>query len=100
MAAEFGGDSKRIREASTQEVASALDTNPVRPNSAEQITFENWALVLGLMPDLGRWPGRDKKKMVKIIRAQAGPDEMRYLRLTQEHPRLRDAILRLNASPE
>jgi hypothetical protein len=100
MAEEFGGDSKRIREASTQEVASALATNPVRPNSAEQRTFENWALVLGLMPDLRRWPDRDKKEMVKIIRAQAGPDEMRYLRLTQEHPRLRDAILRLNASPE
>jgi hypothetical protein len=52
--------------------------------------LENWSLVLALMPNLRAGRRKRSKMRSKIIRAQAGPNEMRYLRLTQQHPRLRE----------
>ena len=59
--------------------------------------FDNWSLVLGLIPDLSRWSPQEKQDVAKIIRAQASANEMRYLRLTQEAPRLRAELLRLGS---
>jgi len=100
MARQFGGDSQRIRSASVAEVSRALDINLPRWNSAESRVFENWSLVLALIPNLSRWTPKEKQDAARIIRAQAGPNEMRYLRLTQQHPRLRDEILRLGSKGE
>ncbi len=97
MAREFGGDSARIRRASVAEVNRALGVKLSRWSSAEQQAFENWALVLALIPNLSRWSPQEKQNAARIIRAQAGPHEMRYLRLTQQHPRLREELLRLGA---
>jgi hypothetical protein len=97
MAREFGGDSQRIRRASGAAVSRALNVNSSRWNPAERHAFENWSLVLALIPNLSRWTAREKQDAVGIIRAQAGSDEMRYLRLTQRHPRLREEILRLGS---
>jgi len=97
MAREFGGDSARIRKASMAEVSRALNVDLSRWNSAERQAFENWSLVLALIPNLRRWSPKEKQDAVKIMRAQAGPNEMRYLRLSQQHPRLRHEILRLGS---
>jgi hypothetical protein len=97
MAGEFGGDSARIRRASAAEVSRALDVSLSRWSSAERQALENWSLVLALIPNLRRWSGKQKQGLAKIIRAQAGSDELRYLRLTQQHPRLRQEILRLGS---
>jgi len=95
MAREFGGDSTRIRHASVAEVSRALDVSLSRWGSAERQAFENWSMVLALIPNLRRWSAKQKQDVIRIIRAQAGSDELRYLRLTQQHPRLRQEILRL-----
>jgi len=97
MAREFGGESARIRRASVDEVSRALKIDLSRWNPAERQTFENWSLVLGLIPNLRRWSAQEKQDAGKIILAQAGPNEMRYLRLTQLHPRLREELLRLGS---
>ncbi len=98
MAREFDGNSQRIREASVAEVSRALGVNLSRWNPAERLAFENWSLVLALIPDLRRWSPQEKHDAAQMIRAQAGSDEMRYLRLTQRHPRLRAELLRLGSS--
>ena len=97
MARKFSGDSARIRRASVAEVSRALEVSLSRWNSAERQAFENWSLVLVLIRDLRRWSAREKQDLIKIIRAQAGTSEMRYLRLTQQHPRLREELLRLGS---
>jgi hypothetical protein len=97
MAREFDGDSARFRQASVAEVRRTLSVNPSRWTSAEQQAFENWSLVLALIPNLSRWSPQEKNDAVEIIRAQAGPNEMLYLRLTQQHPRLREELLRLGS---
>jgi hypothetical protein len=98
MAREFNGDSTLIRQASVAEVSRVFGVNPSRWTPAEQQSFENWSLVLALIPNLSRWSPEEKNDAVEIIRAQAGPNEMRYLRLTQQHPRLRKELLRLGSS--
>jgi len=97
MAREFGGDSERIRRASVAAVSRALGVSLLRWNLAERQAFGNWSLVLALIPDLGRWTPKEKLDVVEIVRAQASANEMRYLRLTQEHPRLRHELLRLGS---
>ena len=95
MAREFDGDSQRIRRASVTKVSRALGVNLSRWSLGERHAFENWSLVLALIPDLSHWSSPQKRDTAKIIRAQAGRDEMRYLHLTQKHPRLRGELLRL-----
>ncbi len=97
MAREFAGDSQRVRSTSMAAVSRALEVNMVRWSAAEREAFENWSLVLALIPRLSEWRLSEKKDMLKIIRAQAGGNEMSYLRLTREHMRLRDELLRLGS---
>lgn len=98
MAREFDGDSARIREASVAAVSGALGVELSRWNPAEHLVFENWSLVLALIPGLGRWSPQEKHDIAQIICAQVASNEMRYLRLTQRHPRLRAELLRLGSS--
>jgi len=97
MAREFGGNAAQIGAGSVKEVARALGINPDRWTSPERSSLENWSLVLTLIPDLERWSRQEKRQMIQIIRAQSASNEMRYLRLTQRHPRLREALLRLGS---
>jgi len=97
MAREFGGDCERMRQASVTEVSRALGVSLSSWSPAERQFFENWALVLALMPDLRGWPRKERADAVKIVRAQAGGNEMRYLRLTQRQVRLRHELLRLGS---
>jgi hypothetical protein len=97
MAKEFNGDSQKIRRASTVAVTRALDIKPEGWAFVHQQALENWSLVLALVPGLTRWSRDEKQQLVKIIRAKSGLNEMRYLRHTQHHPRLRDELLRLGS---
>src|SRR5580693_2402827 len=98
MAREFDGDSMRLHEASVDAVSSALGVELSDWNPAECQAFENWSLVLALISDLSRWMPQEKHDVAQMIRAQAAPNEMRYLRLTQQHRRLRAELLRLGSS--
>jgi hypothetical protein len=97
MAREFEGDSVRIRRASVEGVKRALNIDLSRWTSQERQAFENWSLVLAMIPNLGSWSRQEKQDVVRIIRAQAGTNEMHYLRLTQKHTRLREELLRLGS---
>src|SRR5580692_7600211 len=81
MARDFGGDSQRLRRATVAKVSHALKIDSSRWSLAERQALENWSLVLALMPNLPRWTPQEKQDAVRIIRAQAGRNEMRYLRL-------------------
>ncbi len=98
MQREFGGDSRRIRDASVEEVARALKLNYSGWRAGERRSLENWSLVLAMIPKLASWSAEEKRRMIAIIQSQSGPDEMKYLRLTQRHARLREELLRLGSS--
>src|SRR5580692_6483833 len=73
MAREFDGVSVRIREASVDAVSRALGVELSDWNPAERLAFENWSLVLALVPGLRRWRPQEKYDVAHMIRAQAAP---------------------------
>jgi len=97
MARRFGGDAQRIQRVSSERVARALEVSTRRWRGADREAFENWALVLDLIPDLAAWSRKEKEALVGILRAKAGRDEASYLRLLRRHVRLRAALLRLGS---
>ncbi len=94
IAARYRGDAERARRASVKQVESALGMSAARWNEDERRSFENLSLVLALIPNLSRWTEDEKRAVASIVRAKAGADESRYLRLLQKHQRLRRAIQR------
>jgi hypothetical protein len=99
MAREFNGRASEIRHASVEEVTRALQLKASNWNPLERRCLENWSLVLALIPDLADWSAKEKQALAKIIQSQSAANEMRYLRLTQRHSRLREALLRLGSMP-
>lgn len=98
MASRFGSDARRIRRASGTRVARALGVRITAWNEAESRAFEDFALVLDMIPDLASWTKDEKRDVVRIVRAKAvGADESRYLRLLQHHAKLREAIVKIGS---
>ena len=63
----------------------------------ELSALSDFALVLGLIPDLNRWNESERQALVRIIQAKASADETRYLKLMQEHARLRREMIKLGS---
>jgi hypothetical protein len=97
MASSFGGDALKMRRASAASVGRALGLKASGWKEAERRAFENLALVLSLIPNLSRWTKDEKQAVTRIIRAKAGAQESRYLRLLQKHEKLRKEIIRLGS---
>jgi len=97
MAQEFGGDADLVREHSRRTLERILDVKTSSLSPLERVAFDNFALVLSLVPDLDSWTNEEKNGLLRIIRAKSRPDEMLYLHLTQQHKRLRQALLQLGS---
>jgi hypothetical protein len=78
-------------------VSRKLGIRPERWSPLERKAFSDLALVLDLIPGLGRWPAEEKRHVVAVCRAKAGRDEAMYLRLLQEDRRLGKALRRLGS---
>lgn len=97
-AREFGGDAQKIRAASLAAVTRALGIQQEKFNDEELRALSNFALPLALIPDLARWTSDERRDLVRVLRAKAGPDEKTYLRLLRRHARLRRAIIALGTN--
>ena len=97
MAKRHRGDAHRARVSAERHVAEGLGLRPDRLAPGERKAFEEFAPVLDLIPDLGRWSRGEREGIVRILRAKAGRSERRYLRLLQGHRRLRAALIRLGS---
>jgi hypothetical protein len=97
MARDVGGDSQRMRQASSKWLARNLAAKPTSQEALEKAAFENFAMVLSLVPGLGLWSRREKRALLQVIQAKPAANEMRYLRLTQMHSRLRETLLKLGS---
>ncbi len=97
MAKEFQGDSNRMRKESARAVARILNVDASSWASSERASFENFAMVLALVPGLRDWKREEKEALLQIIRSKNKANEMLYLHLTQRHDRLREALLKLGS---
>jgi hypothetical protein len=89
---QFGGDERRLRQLLVTSVAHALGVKPANLSAKEDRVFSDLALVLALIPDLSCWSKEEKTAIRQIVRAKAGRDESRYVRLLQSHQKLRDGL--------
>jgi hypothetical protein len=97
MAREHGGHAGRAREASRRRVANLLGLRPDRLPPGDRRALDEFALVLGLIPDLSRWSSAERESVTEIIRAKAGRSERQYLALLRRHRRLRKAMILLGS---
>jgi hypothetical protein len=95
--AKSGGNADAFRAACTQRLASALNLSPGELTSDERYAFSNFALALNSAADLRTWTAAEKSKLLHIVRAKMADEEWDYLRLMREHPRLRQALIRLGS---
>jgi hypothetical protein len=97
MAARFRGEAEKICSYSVRTTKRAIGFSIRGWNELQLKALNDLALVLALIPDLERWPRPEKQSVVDIIRAKASGDEARYLRLMQQHARLRNEIIKLGS---
>jgi uncharacterized protein YceH (UPF0502 family) len=99
MAHQFAGDIQLFRKTAAKNLARLLDASVPATGTGSSLSFENFAMVLSLIPELASWSASEKGSLVEILRAKQGRDEMRYLHLLHGHEKLRAAVLRLGSSP-
>ncbi|HEX8846778.1 MAG TPA: hypothetical protein VF791_19200 [Pyrinomonadaceae bacterium] len=97
MAKEFEGDAVTMGQRAVESVSRSLGVRTKGWKDVELRAFENLALVLTLIPDLARWTKDEKRDVMRIIRAKAGANESRYVRLLQRHSRLRDEVIKIGS---
>ena len=98
MAREFGGDLHGFRTVAVTSLAKVLGVVAPDHDRHDRVAFENFAMMLSLIPYLRSWSDDEKKSLLQIIRAKSARDEMQYLRRLRTHERLRKEILRLGSS--
>lgn len=97
MARKFDGDAPRMKADCGRRVARVLGIDVSSWTALEKISLENLAVALALVGDCSSWTRDEKDGLVRIIRAKAARDETKFLHLTQQHGRLREALLTIGS---
>ncbi len=97
MGQRVDGDVQRFRDTCATGLARLLAAQVPAKTSNTRVSFENFAIVLSLIPDLRSWSSAEKQHLLEIIGAHCERDEMRYLHLLQGHTRLRESMLKLGS---
>jgi hypothetical protein len=95
MARDFNSNPEEIREYSLQFIRRTLKIKTDLWADSEREALQNLSLSLALIPEIEKWSSAEKEITVRIIRAKGGGDEASYLKLMQQHTRLRNALIRL-----
>jgi hypothetical protein len=97
MAERFKGDAGRMRSETVKDLTRTLGLSLNLWQEFEISALSAFAVTLSLVEDLQRWSQNEKDGLVRIIRAKAATEESRYLKLMQQHPRLRSAMIKLGS---
>jgi hypothetical protein len=95
MAERFRGDADSMRQETVAKISKTLEIRAGELKTTAQTALSDFAVALSLVDNLSSW-SRDERHLLKeIITAKAGPAESRYLKLMQQHGRLRKAIINI-----
>jgi hypothetical protein len=94
LAAQSTGARAEAGKRLVRQVSKALGLSTRDWSRGERQALRDLAPVLAQIPDLARWRGAERSRLVDIIRAKGGASERRYAQLTAGHLRLRRALAR------
>ena len=97
MAKRHGGDGEQFRKRSLRALSQVLEIDPNDWSVIANKVLSDFSVVLALIPDLQRWTSDEKNLLVKIVKAKSSGAESRYLKLMQQHWRLRRELIRLGS---
>jgi hypothetical protein len=98
MGAGFGGNIEKFKQAASGNLQRLLRAPmPGHKGQSFDRAFYDFAMIAALIPELASWTVDEKRRLLQIILAKAGSNEMRYLHLLQQHTRLREVLLRLGS---
>jgi hypothetical protein len=95
MAKDFGGVATKVRQHAIRTLARALGID-ARLQRSE--TFADFAVALLVVRDLKQWSVEEKDLLGRIIKAKCSASEASYLRLMQQHDRLRETLIELGSN--
>jgi hypothetical protein len=95
IAREFSGSPDRFRAATEKLIRSALGKDIGLRKYPQAL--KNLAPALMLIPDLTHWSDEDKHLLARIVEAKTRRSESLYLKLMQQHKRLRAAMIGLGS---
>jgi len=93
----FAGDRVRAQRLGGRRLAKILGAKDYASwDTGKKTAMEQLAPVFGMIPDLDRWPARDRRSLLAAIRARGTDDDMAYARSVAANRRLRKSIGTLN----
>jgi hypothetical protein len=93
LSERFGYDRRKAERTCAREAAELLGVRSVRSFSpGERLAWRRWSPLILILPGIKRWPRKDQKALVAVVRAKGGRRESDYLLRFDRHPRLRRAI--------
>ena len=96
VARDFNGDREAMDQWARSRIRHALPVGDTRSwPTDERLAFGRLSPLVALIPDLGRWPQRDKRSLVGRMRAKGGPRERDYVRKLGRHLRFQHALAEL-----
>ena len=97
MAARYEGEVARFTVDAVRRLSHAPGMDEASSAPSAGSALKDFAIVISLVEDFSNWSDSEKRDLAKIIRAKASGDESRYLKLMQNHARLRTAMLKLGS---
>ena len=100
LAERFGAERERGIRASASEAAAVLGvTSFAGWSEGERLAWERWGPLVLALDGVERWPAADRRALARVVRAKGGRRESDFVRLFDDHRRLRAAMVRLAVSP-
>jgi hypothetical protein len=96
MAAKYRNNAEGFRRAAVEKLMRASGNRVEDWRKAELPALSDFAVALSL-EDLNAWSGVEKQALIQVIQAKATAAEGRYLKLMQNHARLRAALIKLGS---
>lgn len=97
LADRFGADREKGIKICSKEAARMLGMRSMgRFSAGEKLAWERWSPLIMSIRGVQDWRPSDKRALIQVVRAKGGQRESRFVRLFDNHRRLRKAILKLS----
>ena len=93
MAKKFKGDPVAMRRKTTEWLAGELGVE----FAPGEVAVSDFAVMLALAPEIKKWSSEEKRGVAEIIHAKMGAREVEYLRLMQNHEKLKQVVVRVGS---